>query len=81
MIDEPTASLDIDTAHHILKTIRLLHKEEGLTTVVSEHNINLAQEYADRIVGIKGTSIYLDSPVGDLSEDELLSVYNPKNTN
>jgi phosphonate transport system ATP-binding protein len=81
IVDEPTASLDIDTAHHILKTIRLLHKEEGLTTVVSEHNINLALEYADRIVGIKGTSIYLDSPVGDLSEDELLSVYNLESTN
>lgn len=48
--DEPIASLDPTTAAHILTDRRRICREDGITAVVSLHQVDLARQFADQIV-------------------------------
>jgi len=50
LFDEPTASLDPETVGEVLSVIRDLVREEGMTTVISTHEMGFAREVADRVV-------------------------------
>lgn len=48
LADEPTSSLDTDSAMSIMDLLRRLVKDEGLSVVVVAHDVRLF-EYADRV--------------------------------
>ncbi|MFP4136243.1 MAG: heme ABC transporter ATP-binding protein [Candidatus Acetothermia bacterium] len=48
LLDEPTASLDINYQVKIMETVKEL-SAEGLTVVAAIHDLNLAAQYADRL--------------------------------
>ncbi len=48
--DEPTASLDPETAGEVLSVIRDLVQQEGMTTLISTHEMSFARAVADRVV-------------------------------
>jgi iron complex transport system ATP-binding protein len=50
LFDEGTAYLDIRHQMEIFQLIRHLNKEEGLTVIAVTHDINLASQFADRII-------------------------------
>jgi ABC-type polar amino acid transport system ATPase subunit len=50
LFDEPTASLDPETVGEVLAVIRDLVREEGMTTLISTHEMGFAREVADRVV-------------------------------
>jgi len=50
LFDEPTASLDPETVGEVLSVIRDLVREEGMTTLISTHEMGFAREVADRVV-------------------------------
>jgi polar amino acid transport system ATP-binding protein len=50
LFDEPTASLDPETVGEVLSVIRDLVRQEGMTTIISTHEMGFAREVADRIV-------------------------------
>jgi len=50
LFDEPTASLDPETVGEVLSVIRDLVQQEGMTTLISTHEMGFAREGADRIV-------------------------------
>ncbi len=53
LLDEPTASLDPAQQHHILKAIRDFSRNEAVGVCAVLHDLNLASQYADRLVLIK----------------------------
>lgn len=60
--DEPVASLDPKAAEEVMETfVRLLEKQR-LTFVFTSHNLQHALTYADRLLGLRGGVITLDSP-------------------
>ncbi|NEZ03740.1 thiol reductant ABC exporter subunit CydD [Wenzhouxiangella sp. XN201] len=48
LLDEPTASLDIDTAESLWKTLGKLSRGDGPTVICASHDV-LAEAWADRI--------------------------------
>lgn len=52
LLDEPTASLDPDVADRTRVTLRRIADEEGLTMLISSHNMREVEEMSDRTVFI-----------------------------
>lgn len=75
--DEPVASLDPVTARSILDLIAALAREQGLTTILSLHDVELARSYATRAIGVNGGRFCFDGPVSALTEDRLKEIYQP----
>lgn len=75
LLDEPTSALDIQHQHTTLKLARQL-ATEGATVVAVLHDLNLAAQYADRIVVLnKGGVIADDSPQQALTTELIEAVY------
>lgn len=49
LFDEPTASLDPETAGEVLSVIRDLVYQEGMTSLISTHEMGFARDVADRV--------------------------------
>jgi len=52
LLDEPTSSLDPDVADRTRGTLRRIAREEGLTMLITSHNMREVEEMCDRIVFI-----------------------------
>lgn len=63
LADEPVASLDPPTSHAVMSDLKRIAREDGITTLVNLHFIDMAREYADRIIGMRdGQVVYDGSP-------------------
>lgn len=56
LADEPTGNLDASTGQEIIKLLRDLNRNEGLTIVMVTHNMDLVHE-TDRVVKLAGGQI------------------------
>ena len=75
LVDEPTASLDPKTSRQIMRLITELCRERNLSAIVNIHDVQLAQMFASRIVGLRqGTIVYDGAPDG-LTSDVLTRIY------
>ena len=59
LADEPVASLDPRSADRVMDILREINRQDGITVVVSLHNIELANRYAERVVGLRDGSLVL----------------------
>ncbi|MBC8515205.1 phosphonate ABC transporter ATP-binding protein [bacterium] len=75
LADEPVASLDPPTAHAVLKDLKRVAKEEGITVLINLHHIDLALEYADRILGLRDGVKVWDQPTSETSESSFTEIY------
>ncbi|MGH3146195.1 MAG: phosphonate ABC transporter ATP-binding protein [Rubrobacter sp.] len=75
LADEPVASLDPESARTVMDTLRSLSSEEGIAVLCNLHQVNLADRYADRILGVREGRLVLDGRSGDLGRDEIEAVY------
>ena len=60
-LDEPTASLD-PSAKKEVEAVLATFAEEGMTLVMSTHNLGQAKRLATRVVYLEGGEILLDQP-------------------
>jgi phosphonate transport system ATP-binding protein len=75
LADEPTASLDPKTSVQIMKLITELSREVGLPVLVNIHNVGLAKEFSERVVGLRhGRMVFAGRP-GDLDTRTLDAIY------
>jgi len=75
LADEPVASLDPLSAQRIMDVLRAINTEDGITMLVSLHNLELATRYADRIIGLKEGMVRLDKGITELSDVDIEAVY------
>jgi iron complex transport system ATP-binding protein len=76
LLDEPTANLDINRQIEILDLIKGLCLSRGLTIVIALHDLNLAAQYCNRLVLIKGGKIYVEGrPEDVITHDNIRRVY------
>ncbi|MGO3058179.1 MAG: phosphonate ABC transporter ATP-binding protein, partial [Halomonas sp.] len=75
LVDEPTASLDPKTSRQIMRLIRELCAERELATIINIHDVALAQQFADRIVGLRAGQIVFDGRPDELTSDILTTIY------
>lgn len=62
VLDEPTTALDMITQATILRIIREVHEERGLTTFIITHDLGVAAEVADRLVVVYGGRVVEQGP-------------------
>ena len=75
-LDEPTTYLDIRYQLQILKLIRRLNREYGITIVMVLHDINQSLYYSDEIIAMKdGKIISHGLPEQVITSDLVQSVY------
>ena len=75
LIDEPTASLDPKTSRQIMRLIVELCAERRLAAIINIHDVALAQQFAQRIVGLRLGEIVFDGPPEKLDERVLTEIY------
>jgi phosphonate transport system ATP-binding protein len=78
LADEPVASLDPPTAHQVMRDLKRLSEEENLLTLVNLHFIDMAQEYATRVVGLRAGELVYDGPGSSMTEADFENIYNRK---
>ena len=75
MADEPIASLDPKAGREVLELLWRIVREEGLSMLCTLHQLDLAREYADRIIGLKAGEVVIDAAVNDTDSEQLNSLY------
>ncbi|MBD0860197.1 phosphonate ABC transporter ATP-binding protein [Gordonia sp. zg691] len=75
LADEPVASLDPESSAQVMALIREIAADRGLTVVCSLHQVDLALEWADRVVGLRAGEVVLDTPTAELSRDRAMAIY------
>ena len=73
--DEPVASLDPRISQEIMELLRQAARLRGVTVLCSLHQVALAREHADQIVGLQRGVLIFDSPVGNLSDGDFSDIY------
>lgn len=75
LADEPVASLDPPTSHQVMTYLKKINKEDNITTIVNLHFIDMAQEYADRIIGMRAGEVVFDGPVSEVTDETFEQIY------
>jgi phosphonate transport system ATP-binding protein len=75
LVDEPTASLDPKTARQIMRLLVELAHERGTPALVNIHDVALAQDHADRIVGLSGGVVVFDGSPRAVTHQVLTDIY------
>ncbi|WP_299402101.1 phosphonate ABC transporter ATP-binding protein [Acaryochloris sp. IP29b_bin.148] len=75
LADEPIASLDPERSHDIMRLLSRLVRERGKTLVVSLHGVEYAQQYCDRIIGLKQGQLLFDMPAQKVTPPMLKQLY------
>lgn len=66
LLDEPTSALDPELVNEVLDVIRRLAVEDGLTMIISTHQLRFAEEVADRVVFLSGGSVVEEGPTQEV---------------
>jgi len=75
LADEPVASLDPRISRDILGLLREASRARNTTVLCSLHQVDLALEFADRIVAMKAGRIMFDGLPHELSDEVLTAIY------
>jgi iron complex transport system ATP-binding protein len=76
LLDEPTANLDIHHQMDFLELILTLNRERGLTIVMASHDMNIASEFCDRLILLRGGGIYkAGTPEEVITKENIENVY------
>jgi ABC-2 type transport system ATP-binding protein len=67
LLDEPTSSLDPDVADRTRVTLRRIAREEGLTMLITSHNMREVEEMCDRIVFIHRGKVVASGRADEIS--------------
>jgi phosphonate transport system ATP-binding protein len=65
LVDEPTASLDPKTSRQIMRLLTEICAERGLPAIVNIHDVPLAQQFMQRIVGLRAGRVVFDGSPSD----------------
>jgi len=77
LLDEPTANLDLAHQATMLRLVRTRCDTRETAAVVVTHDVNLAAEFADRVMLLKdGRAIVMGTPGEVLTPELLRAVFN-----
>ena len=75
LADEPVSSLDPPTAQQVMNYLKQINKEDNITTIVNLHFIDMAMEFADRIIGMRAGEVVFDGPASTVTEKTFEEIY------
>jgi phosphonate transport system ATP-binding protein len=75
LADEPTSSLDPKTSVEIMELLRDLADENNIPVIINIHQVQLAQRFAQRIIGMSGGAVVYDGAPAGLTQEVLKTIY------
>lgn len=75
LADEPVASLDPVLAHSIMKILKQLNQEDGITVICSLHFLDLVQRYADRAIALNEGQVVFDGLPHQIDDNRFREIY------
>jgi phosphonate transport system ATP-binding protein len=75
LADEPVASLDPESARRVMELLASINREDGITVVVSLHQVELARRYCPRAIALKDGAVVFDGPSANLTPRLLRELY------
>jgi len=75
LADEPVASLDPKISRDILSLIREAARERNTTVLCSLHQVDLAREFGDRIVGMRDGRVVFDGEPEEFTDERVEALY------
>lgn len=75
LADEPIASLDPVSSKRVMETLSALNKEDGLTVLVSLHQVEYARRYCPRTIALRAGEVVFDGPSVALTNTFLRELY------
>ncbi|WP_333835130.1 phosphonate ABC transporter ATP-binding protein [Rubrimonas sp.] len=75
LIDEPTASLDPKTSRQIMRLIVEICAERDLPAIINIHDVALARQFVQRIIGLRAGRVVFDGPPDALDTAVLTTIY------
>ena len=75
LCDEPIASLDPNASKVIMDYLKKVSTTMGITVIVNLHQVEVALNYSDRLIGVsKGEIVYHGSP-NDITTKQIHAIY------
>ena len=78
LADEPVASLDPVTAKQVMDDFQRINREMHITVLINIHHVELALQYATRVVGIRAGEVVYDGPSDQVDQEVLDVIYQGK---
>jgi phosphonate transport system ATP-binding protein len=78
LADEPVASLDPVAARRVMEALADLNARDGLTVLVTLHQVDYALRYCPRVIALKAGKVVYDGPSDGLKRDRLVAIYGPE---
>ncbi len=75
LADEPVSALDPVTAKEVMDDFKRINEELNKTILLNIHHVELALEYASRIIAVKKGKIVYDGPSQEVTKEILDEVY------
>ena len=75
LADEPVASLDPATSRQVLSLLQKICRQDRIPAIISLHQLELAQSFADRIIGLADGRVVFDGAPAALGEADLVAIY------
>jgi phosphonate transport system ATP-binding protein len=75
LADEPVASLDPVTSHHVMRDLRRINRDLNITTIINLHFLDLARSYGKRLIGLRAGELVYDGDIADVDETTFREIY------
>jgi phosphonate transport system ATP-binding protein len=75
LADEPVASLDPVLAHSIMKILKRLNREDGISVICSLHFLDLVQQYADRAIALNEGRLVFNGLPHEIDDQRFKDIY------
>ncbi len=78
LADEPVASLDPITAKDVMDDFKRINEEMNITVFANMHHVDVALNYATRVLGIRAGELVFDGKPEEVNEEVLETIYGRK---
>lgn len=75
LADEPVASLDPVTSHTVMRDLRRINSELGITTLINLHFLDLARTYGKRLIGLRDGELVYDGDLELVTDATFRQIY------
>ncbi|HEX9702228.1 MAG TPA: ATP-binding cassette domain-containing protein, partial [Rhodospirillales bacterium] len=75
LLDEPTSSLDPKISREVMELIREIAREFNVPVLCNIHNVQLAMEFCNRIIGLQAGVKMFDGPTDQIDRQKLDEIY------
>ena len=80
LLDEPTSFLDVRHKLDLLSILTRMARKKNITVIMSLHEIDLAEKVADKIITVKGDTLFGCGTPGEIfEEDRIRRLYDIEN--